>query len=116
MRDMLRNATFLGGFLEILASRRFPHKLMMDNDLDRNCPDLASPVRYWRNSFTNKGLAVFFPIKFVLSEGGSYLLRSATRRLLFLLRLATCRLLFLLRISYMLAIKRPGQTLSGIRE
>src|SRR5271157_67529 len=34
---------------------------MMGNDLDRNCPDLASPARSWRNSITNKGFAVFFP-------------------------------------------------------
>src|SRR5208337_1657581 len=88
------------GFLEILASRRFPRKLMMGNDLDRNCPDLTSLARSWRNSITNKGFAVFLPIELMLSKGGSYLLRFATCRLRFLLRIgyvscyvsATCRL------------------------
>src|SRR5271157_5072894 len=108
---------------------------MMGNDLDRNCPDLASPARSWRNSITNKGFAVFLPIELILSEGGSYLLRFATCRLRFLLRIATFpatyrlrfllriatfpatyRLRFLLRISYVSAIKRPGQAPSGIRE
>src|SRR5208283_1075568 len=116
------------GFLEILASRRFPRKLMMGNDLDRDCPDLASPARSWRNSITNKGFAVFLPIELMLSKGGSYLLRFATCRLRFLLRIgyvscyvsatfpATYRLRFLLRISHVSAIKRPGQPLSGTRE
>ncbi len=81
-----------GGFLEILASRGFPRKLMMGNDFDGNCPDLASPARSWRNPITNKGFAVFLPIELMLSKGGSYLLRFAT-----------CLLRFLLRISYVSA-------------
>src|SRR5271166_2213354 len=83
---------YFRGVLEILASRSFPRKLMMGNDLDRNCPDLASPARSWRNSITNKGFAAFLPIELMLSKGGSSLLRFAT-----------CRLRFLLRISYMSA-------------
>src|SRR5208282_4735367 len=80
------------GFLEVLASPSFPRKLMMGNDLDRNCPDLASPARSWRNSITNKGFTVFLRIELMLCKGGSYLLRFAT-----------CRLRFLLRISYVSA-------------
>jgi len=60
------------GFLEILASRRFPRKLMMGNNLDRNSPELASAARSWRNSITNNGFAVFLPIELMLSKGGSY--------------------------------------------
>jgi len=60
------------GFLEILASRRFPRKSMMGNNLDRNCPDLASPARSWRNFITNNGVAVFLPIELMLSKSGSY--------------------------------------------
>ena len=95
------------GFLEILASRRFPRKLMMGNDLDRNCPDLASPARSWRNSITNKGFAVFLPIELMLSKGGSYLLRFATCRLRFLLRFATFPATYQLRVGYKAAGPAP---------
>jgi hypothetical protein len=91
-------------FLEILASSRFPRKLMMGNNLDRNCPELASPARSWRNSITNKGFAVFLPIELMLSKGGSYLLRFATCRLRFRLRIgyvsATCPATYQLRVGY----------------
>jgi len=88
------------GSLAILASRRFSRKLMMGNDLDRNCPDLASPARSWRNSITNKGFAVFLPIELMLSKGGSYWLRFATCRLRFRLRIATFPATFRLRVGY----------------
>jgi len=104
------------GFLEILASRRFSRKLIMGNDLDRNCPDLASPARSWRNSITNKGFAVFLPIELMLSKGGSYWLGFATCRLRFRLRIATFPATYCYVSGYVSAIKRPGQAPSGIRE
>ena len=103
-------------FLGILTSRRFPRKSMMDNNLDRNCPDLASPARSWRNSIANKGFAVFLPIELMLSKGGSSLLRFATCRLRFLLRISYVSATFPATFCYVSAIKRPGHPLSGIRE
>ena len=119
MHDILRFATFTGSFSEFLESRRFPRKLMMGNGLDRNCPGLAPPAHSWRNFITNKGFAVFFPSSscFPKAAHTCYVLLhvgyvscyvSATFP-------ATYRLRFLLRISYVSAIKRPGQPLSGIR-
>ncbi len=81
----------------------------MGNDLDRNCPELASPERSWRTSITNNGFTVFLPTELMLSKGGSYLLRFAT-----------CRLRILLRVGYVScyvsAIKRLGRPLSDTWE
>ena len=88
---------------------------MMGNDLDRNCPDLESPVCSWRNSITNNVFAVFLPIELMLSKGGSCLLRFATCRLRFLLRIgyasccvsATFPATYQLRVGYKAAGPAP---------
>src|SRR5271157_5129030 len=104
MHDILRLATFPGSFSRFWRAVVFHASLVMGNDLDRNCPELASPARSWRNSITNSVFAVFLPIELMLSKGGSNLLRFATCRLRILLRIGyvSCYVsaTYLLRVGY----------------
>src|SRR5208337_2661653 len=115
MHDILRLATFPGSFSRFWRAVVFHASLMMGNDLDRNCPELASPASSWRNSITNNGFAVFLPIELMLSKGGSNLLRFATCRLRILLRIgyvscyvsATFPATYQLRVGYKAAGPAP---------
>src|SRR5271157_4951948 len=88
----------------------------MDNGLDRNWLDHASPPNSWRNSIRKKALWCYCPSSLCFPKAAQtcYILLHICYITCYVS--ATYLLCFLLHISYMSAMKPPGQPLSGIRE